>query len=408
MASYFKREFKRKDGTTYIKWCGEEKINGKSKTVYGKTEKECKAKIKALTIETELYGEELIKSRMCVADWTHTHLFTNVLPSVSSSTFDRYKGIYDNYIQGSSLGGMEIKAVKQIHVQEYFNKLTHLSKATLNKIKSLLNGVFKSAVKNNLARINPLDDFKPPSSQKEEKHIKVFTIQEQKAYVQALNYEKYGMLFYLTLYTGLRLGEVTALKWKHINENVIKVEESIKRSKVYDSKGEYEVKKVTKTPKTKNSIREIPIPLFLIRELNKYKLKSKHKKNEDYVFCTDSGKPLSDSNVRKYHIRICTRAKIGSPTEVEYHRNYKRANGTIEKVAIIKQEYQDVNFHALRHTYATRLLESGENAKTVQELLGHSDIGTTLNIYTHVLHETKVSAADKLNLFHEILFKTVK
>jgi integrase len=116
--------------------------------------------------------------------------------------------------------------------------------------------------------------------------------------------------------------------------------------------------------------RTVPIPAFLIKEFKQHRLRTKG----DYVFCTSIGTTLSADNIRKYHHKICEKAKVKS-----------------------------ISFHALRHTYATRLLENGENFKTIQELLGHADIKTTLNIYTHVLEDTKKSAADKL----EALYKNI-
>ncbi|MGL4736916.1 MAG: tyrosine-type recombinase/integrase, partial [Cellulosilyticaceae bacterium] len=92
----------------------------------------------------------------------------------------------------------------------------------------------------------------------------------------------------------------------------------------------------------------------------------------------------------RYHSRICENAKI-NPIEV-----------TLEDKSITK--YLGISFHALRHTFATRLLESGENIKTIQILLGHSDIETTLNIYTHILEDTKKATTHKQQaLFEELV-----
>ena len=88
----------------------------------------------------------------------------------------------------------------------------------------------------------------------------------------------------------------------------------------------------------------------------------------DLVFTTQIGTPINTSNLRK-----------------SYSRLLKKANIT------------NIKFHALRHTYATRLFEEGVQVKTVQSLLGHSDINTTMNIYTHVTNDVKNDAVEKLN-----------
>lgn len=88
----------------------------------------------------------------------------------------------------------------------------------------------------------------------------------------------------------------------------------------------------------------------------------------DLVFTTPIGTPINTSNLRKSYSRLLKKADINN-----------------------------IKFHALRHTYATRLLEEGVQIKTVQSLLGHSDINTTMNIYTHVTNEIKNNAVEKLN-----------
>ncbi|MBE6021594.1 MAG: site-specific integrase [Cellulosilyticum sp.] len=377
MATIYQREYTRKDGTTYKRWCGEVNYNYKKKSFTGKTKKEVEKKIRDYETELNMYGSTLEKKSITLTEWMHTHLFTNMLPTISASTFERYKGIYDNYIATSSLGNMQLKNIKQIHLQEYFNGLTTLSAASMKKTQFLLNGAFKSAISNNLIRVNPLTDFKLPTSQKEEKIIEVFTLEEQKAYIEALADEMHGFLFYLTLNTGMRLGEVIGLKWEYINleKNTITIAESINRSKVYAQDGSFESKMITKSPKTQKGKREIPIPTFLLPKLKALKLRS----TTEYVFVTRSQRPLRPEYIRKCHIRICKKANI-----------------------------KEISFHALRHTYATRLIEAGENIKTVQELLGHADVTTTMNVYTHVLDETKKAAADKLTALHENMFFAVK
>lgn len=381
---------KRQDGT----WLGQVNKNGKRKSFYGNTKKEVEKKIREYEEDLNKYGTELKKCTINLKEWVNTHLFTNVLNNVEASTFERYKGLYDNYIKKCNVADMLLPDIRQIHLQEYFNTLSSLSLPSMKKLKTLLNGAFEAAIDNHLIRINPIKKIKLPTSDVEEKDIRVFTIEEQKRYMIALKSELYGLLYYLTLFTGLRLGEIAALKWGHVdfNQGVLSVEQTIKQSKVYNKDGTYKKKLVTKDPKTKKSIRVIPIPTKLLDELNILKSNSK----SDYIFSSSNGTPLSANNIRKYHIRICTRAKIGNPTHTTYHRTYKHIDGTFHKKDIIKTEYNDVNFHALRHTYATRLLEVGENIKTISELLGHKDIKTTLNIYAHVLEDTKKSAVDKL------------
>ena len=399
MSSTFKRTRKRKDGTTYEVWVCEEKYNGTTKTLTGKTEKEAKAKMKAWLKEMIIYGEKLSKSNDNFQTYFNTYLFDKVLNDVESSTFTRYKGIYDKYIMDSSIGKMKIDAITYTDIQLFFNDLRELSTATMNKTKSLLNGCFKYAKQNNLIRSNPMDDFTVPKSKKRTKEIRIMTIDEQSRYLKALSDSPMRPLLLLTMFTGIRLGELISLKWNDVfeSEGYIKIESSLKRTKVYNKDGSYITDDVTKTTKT-NKSRCIPIPDFIVNEL-KFMDHS-----TDYVFVTSKGTHYTSENIQREHTRVCTAAKIGEPTTRIYHRTYKHKDGTVKKVAISKIEYLDINFHALRHTYATRLFNYGENAKIIQSLLGHSRLSTTMDIYTHILDHDKQNVTVKLDkIYNDIL-----
>jgi len=137
---------------------------------------------------------------------------------------------------------------------------------------------------------------------------------------------------------------------------------------------------VVQTPKTKRSNRKLPIPAFLVKHLQQHKLSQKENKNKmgsnyqdhNLVFCTEFGTYLDSSNVLKRLRKI-----------------------------LKENNLPKIKFHDLRHTYATRLFELGENPKTVQELLGHSNISITLDTYTHVLDEMKEKAVSKLNELYD-------
>lgn len=198
-------------------------------------------------------------------------------------------------------------------------------------------------------------------------------------FIESIKCEFLEMLFLTALDTGLREGELFALTWNDIDfENShINVNKSYKLVKNVDT-GEY--KDIIQLPKTKNSIRIVPIPNHLIAKLKQYKLHQKALKLEmanlyndkNLVFCNMYGNYLSSSNVLK---------------------KFKK---------VLKENNLDQRkFHDLRHTYATRLFELGEDPKTVQKLLGHSSISITLDTYTHVLADMKEKAVSKLNNLYE-------
>lgn len=349
---------KRKDGT----WLGQVNKNGNRKSFYGKTKKEVEKKIQEHLEDVTKYGVELDKTKETVSSWFYKHLFTNVHGKIANSTFDRYMCLYNKHIKGSTFGKMIISDVKQLDIQKYFNELD-ISASGQGMLRYLLRQSFDFAINNNLVRINPVTNIKIKSKSKTTKNIEVFTIEEQKKFMDVLPTTRYRLFFLTALFTGMRLGELVALKWSNVDleKNTITINEAYKRTVKYNEDGTFEHIIDKKTPKTKNSIRTIPIPQFLVDELNNLDHTTEH------VFISSTGRHMTPDNIRRLQQSLCKKANI----------TYK-------------------NFHVLRHTYATRLIEAGTDIKTVSLLLGHADVNITLSIYVNPTNDTKVNAVNAL------------
>ena len=165
------------------------------------------------------------------------------------------------------------------------------------------------------------------------------------------------------MYSGLRIGELCALTWEDVDfENgVVRVEKTLQRVPMRSENNKTSV--VITSPKSKTSVREIPIPAFVMDILKR----SRHSDN-CYI--------LSGTN---------------RPVEPRTMQN--RFKAVLKECGI-----RSANFHLLRHTYATVCIESGFDAKTVSELLGHSNVNITLNRYVHSSMEMKKKCVDGLNL----------
>lgn len=208
------------------------------------------------------------------------------------------------------------------------------------------------------------------------------TLEEQIKFLEAVKNDRLCSTFTLALASGVRLGELLAIRWQDVDfkEGVIKIRQALSRVKVLDENSPTKTKLIFQEPKTKAGKRSIPIPPAVITELKKHKKKQNEEKliagpayiDNDLVFCTEIGKPTEPTNlIRKFK-------------------------------SLIKQAgLKNVNFHALRHTYATRLLEVNEHPKVVQEILGHSSISMTLDTYSHVMPDVKKAAAAKINSLFE-------
>ncbi|MBC8580220.1 tyrosine-type recombinase/integrase [Zhenhengia yiwuensis] len=388
MASISKRTRKNSKGESVSHWRAQDIVNGKRVEFTAKTKRLVEEKLRQYINDIEQYGSVLDKDEYSLSEWVHIFLYTKSYPTVAKSTFHRQQASY-KHISTSSLGSVTLQNISPRLIQKFINSL-ELSNSSLRQIRILLNQSFEYAIDNNLLRTNPMRGVIVPKKNKDNT-IRVLSKEQQKNYILALENEPNRLLFLTALFTGLRCGELIALKWKNVDleKSTLFVCETVVRTKVYTSTGKSHFETVTNQPKTQSSIRTVPLPEFLTQELSVYK-PSGTNISEQYVFGTSIGTPQWDCNIRNWHYRVCQKAQINPTISIE--------NGN----QVVK--YIGVPFHALRHTFATRMIEAGENVKVIQELLGHSDIQTTLNIYTHVLEETKIASAKKQhNLYYDLL-----
>ncbi|MBE6064703.1 tyrosine-type recombinase/integrase [Clostridium cochlearium] len=320
--------------------------------------------------------------KITLQQWFKTWLYEFRVNDLKPSSFERYEGIYRKYILNSPIGKITLSELRAKDLQAYYNTLSSngISANVINTINGFLYTCLESALKQNYIPKNYCKLVILPKVIKEDKFT-VFTLEEQDIFLNAIQGNKYEVAFKLALGTGIRLGELLGLKWSDIDfkNNTVSISRAIKRVTLIDDNGKRSSQILEQLPKTKTSIREIPIPSTIIEALKQHQdkqllIKKENKdlyNDNDYIFCDKLGNPLDPKRMP---------------------RNFK----SILKKAGLK----DIKFHSLRHTYATRLFEVGVPIKTVQALMGHSDITTTMNIYTHVMPEQKAKAVEKIdNLF---------
>lgn len=349
------------------------------KQFYGKTKQEVLDKMTKFQYKQNI-GQLPTDDKITLQEWFHAWLFDFRINDLKPSSFERYEGIYRNYIEDSPIGKMKLLDLRAPHIQSYYNDLLaeDISISVINTINGFLNTCLKEAERQNYIPSNYCKSIRLPKETKSESYT-VFTLDEQMKFLEAIRGHKYEMAFKLNLGTGLRLGELLALKWTDIDfiNNTLTVNKSIKRVTFVDKNGNRENKIIEQTPKTETSYRTIPIPKNIMNNLKLYMKKQSaiEKENEefynnsvDYIFCNKFGNPLDPKLLP---------------------RNFKSV--------LRKAGLREIKYHSLRHTYATRLFEAGVPIKTVQALMGHSDITTTMNIYTHVMPEQKSQAVEKIN-----------
>lgn len=335
------------------------KPNGKRGTIYGKTRKEAQEKLtKVLSdIQTHTYTE---KSKITLIEITKgivedRHNSNKTGDNAYRTNLDTIKRIEKNPISN-----MQIQKITIEHLKDYFNSLVNdYSNSIIRKNYGLINASFRKAVAKGYIVKNPFDNTEEmniPKSKKQDKKVSAFTLNEQEELIKALN--KYGNITYrniilLALYSGMRSGEILALKISDIDfkNKVIHIQRTLTK----DVNAKIIIGENTKTI---NSVRDIKITP-IIEQVLKDSLKHFRLNKNNLVYCQENGELITNGMINSAFKRLCEKYNINKGF--------------------------DVNFHMLRHTYATTSIESGVPPKVVQKKLGHRDISITLNTYADVL-----------------------
>lgn len=343
----------------------------------GKTQQDVKNKLQEY--KKQMLMGVLNEDKLTVSDWFYSWLFDYRKQDLKPKSFQRYHGIYKNYIENTDFGNIKLNDLRTTHLQRHYKKLLDngITPTTIRQINTNLKTCLNEAERQGYIQKNWCKLVTLPKKE-DNKEVKVLTKQEQEKFLEAIKGHELELLYIVALGTGLRIGEILGLKWSDIDfkNNELHVNRSLQKAAIYegDKIARYEVQETT--PKTKNSLRSIPVPQNIIKKLRAHKkeqnklilLLQEEYDNKNYVFCNKLGKPIEDKRPGRNLKTILTSIGI-----------------------------EPIKFHALRHTYATRLFEAGIPPKTVQHLMGHSDIETTMNIYTHVMKEQKLEAVEKIN-----------
>ena len=265
------------------------------------------------------------------------------------------------------IGNMLLSEVKPVHCQEVFNQMAkdRYKSSSIVQTKRLMRSVFGFAIDNEIIPSNPckksLRYVIGESSPKRE----ALTIDQQHIFLKYAAETKYFDQFRFVLQTGIRCGELIGLKWEDIDFKHKTM--NIQRTMSYV----YELQEwKTGEPKTESGKRVIPLTDEAVNILSNHRKITSIKWN-DYVFLNDKGEPILGNTYNTSLSYICKKA--GLPK---------------------------VSMHILRHTFATRCIEGGMKPKTLQVILGHSDVGTTMNLYVHTTEEEK---AREIQMIQDVL-----
>lgn len=344
------------------------------KTFYGECEREAIEKADEY-INKLKYGLVNDFENITINDLMHAWLFDYLHNSskIKPSTFQRYEGIYRNYVRDSSIAGNKVHSFNLMQLQNYYNDLykKDYSYSQLKTLNSTLKTFFNWCIINGYILKNPCLNVNIKGNKSDiikNKRRKVEILSEEeisiiKKYLLDTNNIQFYLLFLFDIATGFRMGELLAIDWKFVDldKKEATVDRSVKEVYVYDDDTHKHIETVFQVPKTQNSYRTVPLPSNLVNELAKTKNKN------GLLFHDENNNPLKGKNVSTEWTKILK--ACGLP-----HRK----------------------FHAIRHTYGSMLLKNGIDIQTVAELMGHTAISIT-QIYMHSSKSQKDIAIDKLN-----------
>ena len=346
--------YKRKDGRWEARFVKEITIDGKKKygSVYGHSYSEVKQKQK-----THIFNPQIIETKNFA---TVESIMKNWLyltkHKTKYSTFVKYETIINNHII-PELGKINVNMLTGKHISEFTDKLIgSFATATVNNILIVLEMGFDYAEEEYNIKCPKISLLKQTKQE-----MRVLSRSEQQTLIRYTRKNddcySFGILF--TLFTGVRIGELCALQWDDIKDNKIHISKTMQRIKNEDGKS---VVMITE-PKTDKSNRIIPVPTAISELIEKYR------QPKGYVIRQANGKFIEPRLMQKKFGEITTACGL-----------------------------ENVNFHTLRHTFATRCIESGFDVKTLSEILGHTNVRTTLDKYVHSSFELKQKNMEKLTL----------
>ena len=283
---------------------------------------------------------------------------------VKRSTFAAYTLLIENHIL-PSFGEMAL--VEEQDVQTFvFRKLNEgLSHKTIKDILIVLKMILRFGAKNQMTEYRQIDIKFP--TERDKHSIDILNRSHQKQIMEyiRLHFTFKNLGIYICLSAGMRIGEICALTWDDLDvENgIIHVRKTIQRIYVIEEHRKY-TEVILDTPKTKNSIREIPMTKNLLKMIRPIKKIV----NGNFYVLTNEPKPTEPRTYRNYYKQFMQ--SLGLPL---------------------------MKFHGLRHSFATRCIESKCDFKTVSVLLGHSNISTTLNLYVHPNLEQKKRCMEQMS-----------
>lgn len=379
-------ETERKQGGYQFRWNAGD---GKRHYIYAKDLKELRVKEKEIVQDMD-DGIRTDNLNLTMNDLYN--IWVDVKKGLKPNTFNNYKYMYDHFVK-DNIGRYKVRSLHRTDIKRFYNQLIDVNGLKVNTVGTIhliIHQILQLAVEDDILRKNVSDnglrDLKKVRGLHQSKR-KALTVPQQDLFLNFIKnspkYKHWYPTFAIMIGSGLRVGELTGLRWQDIDfkNTMINVNHTLV---FYDRSKAMRTGFGINTPKTKAGYRSVP----MLKSVKDAFIKQKQylKDNDlqsidiidgfqDFVFINRFGHVQHQGTLNKALKRIIRDANFDA----------------LDKNPSIKEEnlLPDFSCHTLRHTFTTRLIESGMNVKVIQEALGHSDIQTTLNIYADVTKDLK-------------------
>lgn len=390
-------ELQRSDGTYQYSWMD---VNHKRRYVYARTLDDLRQR------EAQIAKDKCDGIKAEARYTTLNELFelwASLKRGLKDNTFENYKYMFNTFTR-PIIGERKISSVKKSDIKRYYNYLAderNLKPATIDSIHTVLHQIFDMAVDDDFIRNNPtnnvLRELKQARTFQTEKR-RALTRPEQDLFLEYLKQtpkeQNWYPIFAVMLGTGLRVGEVTGLRWCDIDldEGTIDVNHTLVYYDHRSSEGKKGCYFNVNTTKTPASVRQVPMLDFVkeafLMEKERQEMLDLHCEvtidgYSDFIFINRFGQTQHQSTLNKAIRRIIRDCNDGQFTKSDNPQ-------------VLLPHF---SCHSLRHTFTTRMCEAGVNVKVIQDALGHKDISTTLNIYTDVTKELRRSEFEGLDSY---------
>jgi integrase len=339
----------------------------KRKTFYGDTRREVQQQLtKALRDQQQ--GLPVAFPRQTVAQFLEQWLRDSAKPSVRPKTYVSYEAIVRLHLV-PELGSIQLSALTAPQVQSLLNKkiADGFSPHTVRRIHAALRRALGQALRWDFVARNVATLVSPPRVEQDEVHF--LDQEEARAFLKAIKGDRLEALYTVALALGLRKGEALALQWRDVDLDgaTLRVHATLQRLN-----GKLQLVE----PKTRSSKRTIDLPDILVTALRAHRVRQLEERllagtmwqDTGFVFTSSVGTPLDERNVTRQFQRMLVQAQL-----------------------------PHMRFHDLRHSCATLLLAQGVTLNMVAEILGHSRVSTTTDIYGHVTKAQRTEAARRMN-----------